>query len=208
LLRLTEAISGYFTDYGYLLLSNKYRSTYSELNGLQTIQFAQPNYLSETHAGIFSNGDFCISGGPCNQHIVWRDKQTEILGQWELHGPVVGITCGLDTALVLTLDMQNASCYVIWAIRLNAAPKKQVLSEKVMFYSHTKAYFFWLTADKCLYMCGVDLIIVDLGTLPVTQAVQSFHLTSDHRWLVTLSGGSENQNNIDCYQAKGGYLYV
>jgi len=208
LLRLTEANSYFCTDYGYLLLSNKYRSTYFDLKSMQDFYFSQPSYLTDNHVAIFPDGDFCISGGPSHQHIYWRDKQTVILGQWELNGLIVCLTCGDGGALVLTLDMQNTSHYIIWVVRLNAEPQKRSLADNVMHYTYTKGYFFWITTDQRLFMCGIDLIFIELEPLPSKKNIQSFNLTCDHRWLTTLSIGSDNQSIVDCYQANGDYLYV
>ena len=208
LLRFNEASNYFFTDYGYLLLSNKYRNTYYDLHRLQDLHFSQTNYFSDSHADIFPDGNFCMCGGPFNQQLYWRDKQTQILGQWELHGPIVGLTCSNDTALVLTLDMQNTSRYMIWAIKLDTPPIKQELTGKVTLHNHTKGYFFWLTADKQLFMCGIDLVIITIGKLPGEQAVEAFCLTDDHRWLITVSSGLDKRSIIDCYQAYGDYLYV
>ena len=205
LFRLSEATNYFFTDYGYLFLSNKYRSTYCELQNFGNIQFSQSNYFSDMYVGIFTDGSFCTNGGSCNQFIYWRDKKAQILGQWELHGPIVGLTCAENhQALVLTLDMQNSSRYAIWVITLDLMPKKLELTDKIRLYAHTKGYFFWLTDDNHLIMCGIDLIIVDMGRLSESQDTKSFSVSSDHRWLVTLSNGTDNQSIIDCYQAYGG----
>ena len=204
LYRFKETTNYFFCDFDYLLFSNKYRTTYLSLKAMQSVQFSQSNYLTDRYACIFADGSFCLSGGPYNQEIIWRDKEAQPIFQWQLEGPIIGLTNTEDKVLALTIDLQNVSKYVIWAIKLNAEPQKVTLAGVLHLYTHTQGYFFWLTCENQLFTCDADLTPIALGKLPIGQLqAKTFYLTFDHRWLVILAGALENENTVYCYKTHG-----
>jgi serine/threonine protein kinase len=202
--RFNETVTFFFYAYPYLIFSTKYRNTYLNLQCMEATHFPKPNYLADCYVCIFADGSFCVSYGPYNKDIIWRNNELQTLGEWQLDGPVIGMTNSQNTVLILSIDLQNDSKYVIWAITLNHGPKKITLSEKIILYTHTPGYLFWLTLDNRLFACDTNLTLLSLGQIPIRQNnLNAFSLTTDHRWLIVLANLSDNENIVYSYQTLG-----
>jgi len=197
-------INHFHSNGNYLLLRTKHDTVYCDLHNKQVHKFSQPHYFSTPLACIFENGNFYSSAGASNQDMILRDSQTNLIQKWRLNAFIIALTANQNTALALTLDIENGSRYVVWTLTELEPPRHLIIStQEIVHYGHTQGYLFWLNSNHQLYLCGTELIPKLITTLPSSLQIETLELSLNHRWLVTSAGCSHQKHQITCFKADG-----
>lgn len=148
----------------------------------QEVSYRNPNYLMRPVLHLLDEGNFASSEGYMNQNLVIRDAQTQLLQRWILDGPIVQCQSDGDQLLVLTMGMNEASHYSLWALGPGDSSDRIRLPETLVQYCATGRQLFWVTAMGELYCCKANLRPSFIGWLP-PERIDLLSISLDHRFI-------------------------
>ena len=166
-------------------------------NDLENI-YHSPNYLLQRKTCWYSHNHFMSTAGATNEEVELRDIEANVLFTWQLGGPILALIFAGKAVLALSLSMNNPPQFTAWRILPDKALVRFDLPAKVTDWSYTPGHLFWIVQRRYLQGCGIDLCVRQISELPL--AVEAFHISSDHRFFVTLSAGASGIQLVNIWK--------
>lgn len=168
-------------EYNRLVWNNTFHRFYETLQTESVIKYGEPNYLFGSEVKVLANGSFMTSEGMANNKIVLRNKYAKVAQEWLLDEPIIMLSHGDNSLLVVTMSLNSNNAYTLWCLTTNQAVRKLVLADNISQIVCINGLAFWL-ADKILSCCNTRLQPKILTTS--TTNVLRFAVCYDHRFIV------------------------
>jgi serine/threonine protein kinase len=169
-------------EHNRLVWNNSFHRFYETLQTKSVIKYGEPNYLFGSEVKVLANGSFMTSEGMANNKIVLRNKHAKVAQEWLLDEPIIMLSHGDNSLLVVTMSLNSHSAYTLWGLTMNQAVRKLVLADNISQIVCINGLAFWLADKQTLNYCNTDLQAKTLTTF--TTNVLGFSVCYDHRFIV------------------------